>query len=207
MFGGPSCLSLPRRGTDDPVSGSPCSRTRVPVPFALVCRWPARSLPTLFSLPRRVPYVRSRARRALIALSRSPHRRSRATLDIFSLRHRRSASLDSAHNRGRACRPSPLVCRWSARSLPTLSSLSRAGPSTCEVAVDAHSSPCSRSPHRRSSATLDFFFAGVDRRAWTWNTLVAECVALHPRLSSVEANLTDPFSAGVVYGVPFAVRA
>ena len=73
-----SALSIPRAWTRDTLVAE-----RVALPP--LCRWPARSLPTLFHF-RAVFYVRSRGRGALVALSRSPHRRSEATLDIFSFR-------------------------------------------------------------------------------------------------------------------------
>jgi len=157
MFGGPSSLSL-RRGVG---RRTPSPEAQLPDP----CPRPLRPRLSLagailtdpFSLPRRVLYVRSRGRRALIALSRSPHRRSRPTLDIFlcgvvdprlwtrdTLVAERVAPAPSVAGRRDPYRPFFTVPR------PVLYMRSRGRRALVAL---------SRSPHRRSRPTLDIIFA------------------------------------------------
>ena len=193
MFGGPISLSLGWRGrTKSPEAPAPGPVSPSPSPSSVAGRRdPYRPF---FTVPRRV--LTCEAVDAYSSpLSRSPPRRSGATLDIFSLRHRRSASLDSTHNRGRACRPSPLVCRWSARSLPTFFSLFRAASSTCDVAVDAHSSPSHALLIAGPGRSWTFFLFGlVDSASLDSRHAPGRARRPFPPLSLAGAILTDPFS-------------
>ena len=162
MFGGPSSLSLRWRGTDDagPGSAAPGPGSPSPSPPSVAGRRdPYRPF---FTVPCRVPYMRGRGRRVLIAPSRSPHRQSGATLDIFSLAElsiREVWTRDTLVAERVALPPSVAGRRDFYRPF----SLFRAAPSTCEVMVEAHSSPSHALLIGGPGRPWTFFLCGIVR--------------------------------------------